>query len=184
MPEERSLRALQLIGDTDASAAHLAAIALHRELVGCGLEVRTLALAPGRRGGLEMDVPAVAPNRRSIAARGQVLKESKWADVVVVHAPRALTIATLAPRRPAGPPVVVAFWDAPTGAPLSKWSVERRVVCDAAQVVVAREDLAAAVTVRHARSSGIEVVPADVRDQGRPRVDGAAWATILSAVAR
>lgn len=184
MPEERSLRALQLIGDTDASTPHLAAVALHRELVECGLGVRTLALAPGRRGGLEMDVPAVAPNRRSIAARGQVLQEAKWADVVVVHAPRALTIATLAPRRAAGPPAVVAFWDPPTGAPLSRWSVERRVVCDAAQVVVASADIATAVAGRYGRRSVIEIVPADVSDQGRPQVDGAAWATILRAVAR
>lgn len=184
MPEERSLRALQLIGDTDASTPHLAAVALHRELAARGLEVRTLALAPGRRGGLEMDVPAVAPNRRSIAARGQVPKESKWADVVVVHAPRALTIATVAPRRHEGPPAVVAFWDPPMGAPLSRWSVERRVVCDAAQVVVADAESAAVVAGRHGRRSGVEVVPADVYDRERPQVDGAAWAAILSEVAR
>jgi hypothetical protein len=58
------------------------------------------------------------------------------------------------------------------------------VVCDAAQVVVASADIAAAVAGRHGRRSGIEVVPADVRDQGRPQVDGAEWVTILSAVAR
>ncbi len=183
MTRSPSLRVLQLIGDTDVLGAHLAALALHRGLVEHGIEVRTLALSPGRRGGLEQDVPAIAPNRWSLAARGQVLAESKWADVVVVHAPRALTLATLAPRRGPSPPVVVAFWESPVGPTSSRHSVARRIVAGAAAIVVADTESAAAVAEHHGRSEGRRVIAADLDDPGRPRPDAATWAQMLREVA-
>ena len=179
MTRAPSLRVLQLIGDTDAAEEHLAALALHRGLVDDGIEVRTLALCPGRRGGLEQDVPAVAPNRRSLAARAQVRSESKWADVVVVHAPRALTLATLAPHRGVGPPMVVAFWSPPVGRAPSRHSIAPRVVAGAAAVVVVDRESAGAVAEQFGRSEGIGVVAADLGDAERPRPDVAAWCQIL-----
>jgi hypothetical protein len=183
VPEHpRPVRILQLIGDTDVVPSQVAALSLHRELVALGLEVRTLALAPGRRGGLEQDVPAIAPGRRSFAARGQVFHESRWADVVVVHAPRALTPATVPSRRSGGPPVVLAFWAAPPSGVAAGWSAESRLVRIAARVVVASESVAAAVRARYGRDHGVVVVPADLGDEGRPVLDGTTWADLLEQV--
>lgn len=99
------LRVLQLIGDTDSTEAHLGAITLHRQLAGVGIEVRTLALAPGRRGGLDDAVPVMAPTRRSWTIRRVLDRESLWADVTLLHAPGALVRRT---RRRTGRPPVVA----------------------------------------------------------------------------
>ncbi|MFZ4433123.1 MAG: hypothetical protein ACOYOQ_08005 [Microthrixaceae bacterium] len=46
--------------------------------------MRTLALAPGRRGGLDADVPVLAPSRRSWALRSQLAEEQRWAEVVLL----------------------------------------------------------------------------------------------------
>lgn len=181
--EGRAVRVLQLIGDTDATPPNVAAFALHRELAANGIEVRTLALAPGRHDGLERDIPAIAPSRWSFAARGLVVKESRWADVVVLHADRALTAATL----PAGGrrvPTVVAAW----GEPPTSWvarRVRRRIMGAAAAVIVPSADLAAAWR----RASGdaptsIEVIGGEIDDPDRPRVDGPAWAGRLVALRR
>ena len=93
-----SVRVLQLVADTDPDPATDAALALHQRLVDHGLEVRTLALAPGARPGHEAILPVIAPARRSLAARSGVHAERRWADVVVLHGPRVLVHATLPPR--------------------------------------------------------------------------------------
>jgi hypothetical protein len=90
------VRVLQVLADTDATAANTAAIELHTTLSGAGLEMRTLALAPGRFGALADTVPAIAPGRRSIAAHTQLHAEQRWADVVVLHGAAAATVAALA----------------------------------------------------------------------------------------
>jgi hypothetical protein len=175
---------LQLIGDTDVAMPQLAALALHRAMSSSGLEVRTLALCPGRRGGLEQDVPAVAPGRRSFAARGQVVHESRWADVVVLHAPRALTAATLPSRRSGPVPVVVAVWEAPPDRRASGWTAEARLVRGADRVVVPSPEVAGAVQRRYSRGDGVVVLSADLTDPGRPVPDGPAWARLLAEVVR
>ena len=81
---------LQVLPDTDDSAANRAAVELHGALVGAGLAVRTVAIAPGRRGGLAGVLPAVSPSRRSLAALGELRRESRWADVVLFHGTRSL----------------------------------------------------------------------------------------------
>lgn len=93
-----SIRVLQFVADTDPDPAADAALALHQRLADRGLEVRTLALAPGNRAGHEALLPVIAPSRRSLAARTGVQTERRWADVVVLHGPRALVSATLPPR--------------------------------------------------------------------------------------
>lgn len=184
MPEERRpLRVLQLIGDTDVVVSHLAALALHRELARAGLEVRTLALAPGRHGGLEQDVPSIAPGRRSFAARGQMFHESRWADVVVLHAPRALTPATVPSRRGERVPVVVAYWEAPIDRVAATWSAEGRLARTAEVLVASSESVATAVRHRNGSAATVRVVPADLGDPGRPVPDGAAWVELLTGAA-
>jgi hypothetical protein len=183
------VRVLQLIGDTDADLPQLAAVALHRALASSGLEVRTLALAPGRAGGLEQDVPAMAPSRRSFAARGMVTGESRWSDVVVLHAPRALTSATAPSRRGGSVPVVVAHWQVPSGR--SGAAVAR--IHAAAHVVVASSASVAASVRDQCHDQlreqlhdpgDVVVVDGDLSDAGRPVVDGIEWARILTGVAR
>ena len=183
---------LQFIGDTDVLAPHLAAMALHRALSERGLEVRTLALAPGPNGGLEHDVPAISPGRGSFAARGVVRAESKWADVVIVHGPRALTHATLQSRSSESSATVVALWQSPADDDPHETSSLRRVgrsivrrILDRADRVIAADP---AVAERWSATVGsavpIDVVPADLSDGARPVVDGDAWSDLLISAAR
>ncbi len=102
------VRVLQFVADTDPDPVVDAALGLHRRLVEHGLEVRTLALAPGNRPGHEALLPVVAPSRRSLAARSGVQVERRWADVVVLHGPRVLVHATLPPRSSDVPTVYVS----------------------------------------------------------------------------
>ena len=172
---------LQLIGDTDADTPHLAAVALHRELNELGLEVRTLALAPGRSAGLEQDVPAMAPSRRSFAARGMVAGESRWSDVVILHAPRALTFATVPSRRGITVPLVVAHWQQPSdpggrGAPA-------RIHAAAHAVVAPSEEVRRWLQAELDDADRVRLAPAELSDPWRPVVDGIEWARILTGAA-
>lgn len=166
-------------------------MALHRVLATRGLEVRTLALAPGAHGGLEQDVPAIAPGRRSFAARSAVRTESKWADVVILHGLRALTSATLWSRSASSPALVVALWqspgeDEPSGR-LSNWTADRsrgrsvvqRILVGADRVIAADPTVAEQWSALFAASVPIEVVRADLDDPRRPVVDGEAWSDLL-----
>ena len=97
-----SLRVLQVVGDTDATDSALGALGLHAAWVARSVEVRTFAIAPGRRRGLEQAIPVLAPGRRSITAHTQFRREARWADVVVLHgAPPALVAALATPRESA-----------------------------------------------------------------------------------
>lgn len=174
------MRLLQLIGDTDVEPSHVAALALHRGLAGAGHEVRTLALAPGRRGGLEVDVPAVAPSRRSFAARGVVSHESRWADAVVLHGPRSLTPATSGLVTSGTRQVVIALWTALPERRSPSWSAHRRMLRAAARTVVPDDDVAASVRRRATGSPRLVVVPSDLGDPGRPVVDTRGWLAVLA----
>jgi hypothetical protein len=189
------VRVLQFIGDTDVEPAHVAALALHRALTNHGVEVRTLALAPGRHGGLEQDVPAVAPSRRSLAARGQVRAEARWADVVVLHGVRALTMATTPSRSTAGPAVVIAHWDRDTtgGSAVTEPPPLRRpelAVTEAASAVVvtsaaAARDLEDRLGGRvRALDHRLVVLPADLADPGRPELDLPGWTQLVQRLGR
>lgn len=77
------LRVLFVLADTDRSVASTAILELHGELVSLGVQMRTVALGPGRRGGLDSVVPVLSPATRSLAAVSQLRREQRWADVVV-----------------------------------------------------------------------------------------------------
>ena len=104
------VRVLQVLADTDASAANTAAMELHSALSGAGVAMRTLALAPGRWGALADTVPAIAPGRRSIAAHTQLHAEQRWADLVVLH---GATVAAVAALAGGDLPQVLVLWDEP-----------------------------------------------------------------------
>lgn len=93
------LRLLQVVASTDPDPDTTAALDLHGSLVAAGIEVRTLAMAPGRRGGLDSHLPVMAPSRRSFAARSGVLGEERWADVVAFHGMATLTVGAWPARR-------------------------------------------------------------------------------------
>ena len=188
------MRVLQLIGDTDAIAEHRAAVELHRSLTAAGLEVRTLALAPGSTGGLEELVPAVAHARTSLAARTQVTQERRWADVVVLHGSRVLGPATLRRRREQPPTVIAASHIAgggtagrcgpsgeaaggeTAGGPIARGAdALRRRVVTAASVLVVDAPGRVAGTARGWNRPADEVVVA---------ADPAGWAEVLSGVVR
>ncbi len=171
-------RVLQLLGDTRTSLANLSALDLHHRLAGAGREVRTLALAPGRGGGLEQDVPTLAPVRRSLAAANQVSNETRWSDLVVLHGERALTLATSPGRMSGTPPVVVALWAPLTGAGF-RWSVAARILRSARVVVVPDQLVADSVTEREDVGVKLEIIPV-VDDP--PHTDGPAWSALLDSV--
>lgn len=79
------VRVLQVLEDTDRTPTHVDALQLHTWLTDAGIEVRTVALAPGRTGGLAATVPAIAPGRRTLAALTQLRAEARWADVVLLR---------------------------------------------------------------------------------------------------
>ena len=127
------IRVLQFVADTDPDPVTGAAIELHRRLVHHGLEVRTLALAPGNQPGHEAELPVIAPTRRSLAARSGVQVERRWADVVVLHGPRALVHATLPPRSGSVPTVYAG--PGPVGAGGAEGRISERFTRRLAAVV-------------------------------------------------
>jgi glycosyltransferase involved in cell wall biosynthesis len=142
------LRVLQVLGDTDDREPSRAALDLHGTLSG-GAELRTIALGPGRRGGLDAVVPVLAPSRASFAARTQLRREARWADVVVLHGGSAAVAARALDQR--GPPAVVALGEEPWG-----WSIAapaRRLRSALARRVVVVTDPGAAERVR---AAGVE----------------------------
>ena len=167
-----------MVGDTDSSVANLAALDLHHRLAAAGREVRTLALAPGRTGGLERDVPSLAPARRSLAAAGQVKLESRWADLVVLHGERSLTFATLPGRLPGAVPVIAALWE-PIAPGRSRWSFVTRVLDSARIVLVPDQTVADSVSVRTRAEPSISVIPTI---GAPPHPDGAAWNRLIDFV--
>lgn len=107
------LRLLQIVGSTDPDPATVDALGLHTSIAEAGIEVRTLAMAPGRRGGLDSQLPVMAPSRRSFAARTAVLGEQRWADVVVFHGLQTLTLGAWPAK--GSPPRLVHLTELPTG---------------------------------------------------------------------
>jgi len=86
-------RILQVVTDTDRRGAQVFATDLHEALVALGHDVRTVALAPGVVGGLE--VPVLGLKRMSGGTLGALRAEVKSADVVVAHGSTTLPACAL-----------------------------------------------------------------------------------------
>jgi hypothetical protein len=95
-----------LLVSTDADDDARLAVDRHRWWTAAGVPVRTLALAPGRLGGLDHVVPVLAPSVRSWSLRGVLRHEVAWAEVVVLVGPAADRRRSLR-LGPEGPPIVV-----------------------------------------------------------------------------
>ncbi len=179
------IRVLQFVADTDPDPATDAAIALHRRLIAHGLEVRTLARTPGNQPGYEAELPVIAPTRRSLAARSGVQTERRWADVVVLHGPRALVHATLPPR--SSPVPTVYAGPGPVGAADAAGRISDRFTRRLAAVVtttlvVADPPLLSAPVPGDGTGEPGEHLP----EQHRIPIDaaaGAEWATLLRQLA-
>ena len=91
-------RILQVLANPDPSPATFAAVELHRWLATEGWDVRTVAAAPGRRRGLQADIPPMAHSARSFAAVTQFRRESEWADAVLLRGRRTSFLARFAGR--------------------------------------------------------------------------------------
>jgi hypothetical protein len=158
---------LQVLSDTDDSDDSRFALDLHARLTDRGLEVRTMALGPGHRGGLESRVPVMSPSRRSIAAHTQLRREQRWADVVVLRGEGPAMTAGLARVR-AAPPAVVAL-----GEEARRWAqhpvparARRLVERGIAALVVTDHPAAVAVAAplgRHPQDLVVIPVGVDVR---------------------
>lgn len=105
------VRLLLVLPDTDASADNERVLKLHRDLAAAGIEVRTVAIGPGPRGGLDAAVPVLAPSRRSPAAITQLRREQRWADVVACSGGRAARVQALGGSRRRVPVVVLPRQD-------------------------------------------------------------------------
>lgn len=105
-----ALRVLFVLADTDRSEESTAILDLHRGLVSLGVQMRTAALGPGRRGGLDSMLPVLSPATRSIAAVSQLRREQRWADVVVCWGSTTSVIQRLSGSR-RRTPTVIGFRD-------------------------------------------------------------------------
>lgn len=106
------LRVLFVLDDTDDTTRSAVVLGLHRELAATGVQMRTVALGPGRRGGLDRIVPVLAPASRSLSAVTQLRREQRWADVVVCWGSVASLIQRLGGSRGRIPTVTVGNGDA------------------------------------------------------------------------
>lgn len=93
------IRVLAVLDDTDRDDTGLVALELHAALSARGLEMRTVALGPGRSGGLDEVVPVLGPSPRSLASLLQLRREVRWADVAAGHGPASLAALRRVVRR-------------------------------------------------------------------------------------
>lgn len=99
--DDRSVDVLQVVTDDDRRGAQVFARDLHEALETTGVGVRTVALARGASGGL--DVPVLGERRLGRATLAALRRECSRASVVVAHGSTTLpacAIATLGTRAP------------------------------------------------------------------------------------
>lgn len=162
------LRVLQVLGDTDDVDDARFALDLHHALSGRSIEVRTIALGPGRVGGLEGLVPVMSPSRRSIAAHTQLRREQRWADVVILRGHGPATVAGLAGTG-GGPPSVLTLGEEArrwTGDPVP--SRVRRLVDRGTRLVVTHDSARSVAVALGREPSDPAVVPYGVPTRSAP----------------
>jgi len=89
-----TLDVLQVVTSTDRRGAEVFAVELGRALDGLGLRVRTVALAPGPSGGL--DVTALGPRPLAFSTLRRLRGAAGDASIVVAHGSRTLPACALA----------------------------------------------------------------------------------------
>ncbi len=189
------MRVLQLIGDTDAIAEHRAAVELHRSLSAVGLEVRTLALAPGSTGrargarsggcacphltgGADPGDPGTALGRRRGPARlaGAGPRHAASPTGATSHGHRGASHIAGGGTAGRGGPSGEAAGGETAGGPIARGAdALRRRVVTAASVLVVDAPGRVAGTARGWNRPADEVVVA---------ADPAGWAEVLSGVVR
>ena len=88
-----SLTILQVVTDTDRRGAQVFATDLHDALVRRGRQVKTVALAPGVVGGLEL--PTLGPTRKHPSTINALRTACREVDVVVAHGSTTLPLCAL-----------------------------------------------------------------------------------------
>lgn len=87
------MRILQLVTDDDRRGAQVFGVSLHAELAARGHTVRTVALASGREGGL--DLPILGPRRVSPQTLAAAYGHARQADVMVGHGSTCLLVGSM-----------------------------------------------------------------------------------------
>ena len=103
---EGAVRVLFVLADTDRTDVAAEVLGLHRALVSQGVQMRTVALGPGRLGGLDNLVPVLSPATRSLGAITQLRREQRWADVVVCWGGTTAMVQRLGGSRRRTPTVI------------------------------------------------------------------------------
>lgn len=149
------MRVLQILTDTADTISNLAALRHHQVLARHGLDVRTLAVAPGNGTLVPQVVPTMAPSARSIAAFTQLRRELRWPDVVMAvdRVPRAVR------GRSAVPVVVVSG----TGTRRSGLVEAARMEPNVRGIVVPAGDGVTSMDIGHIRTPHDPVLEPDHR---------------------
>lgn len=144
---------------------------LHHGLADAGIEVRTLALAPGRGRFPTLSIPAMSPSPRSLAAHTQLRREQRWADVVVLRGATVAAAAGLTPVR-AGPPSLLHLTDE-----VSAWehgrvpARVRRYLRSGPGLVVTHEGARSLAAVLGVDPTDVAVIPDGVAVSRSPDAD-------------
>jgi glycosyltransferase involved in cell wall biosynthesis len=154
-----TLRVLQVVTDTDRRGAQVFATDLEGALTEQGVAVRTVALAPGSAGGL--DVPVLGNTRLSAAGLRALRVAARECDVVVGHGSTTLPACALALFGSGVPFVYRQISDSSFWASTPARRARVRVGLSRAARVVALWDGAAAVLTESfgVRADRITVVP-------------------------
>jgi glycosyltransferase involved in cell wall biosynthesis len=173
---------LQVVTDTDRRGAQVFATDLHAALVRRGREVRTVALAPGAVGGLDLDV--LGPSRKHPSTINALRDASRDASVVVAHGSTTLPLCALV-RPTTRTPFVYrqisesTFW---AGSRARRWRV--RAALRAASRVIALWS-GSADTLHDTFGVGrhkLRVVPNGVPPERFPPIDRATTPTARSSL--
>ncbi len=168
------MRVLQVLGTTDADDDADASLDLHRGLAHLGVEVRTLALAPGRTAGFQTEIPTMGPSVRSLAAVTQLRREQRWADVVVLRGEAPVAAAGWLPARGAPPTVLQLGCDAWDGKGAGVPTRVRRLAQRGIRVVVPHRSARWVGPMLGITSDEVEVIACGVDVGGVVPSDGSA----------
>jgi glycosyltransferase involved in cell wall biosynthesis len=94
LSDDLPVRVLQVVTDDDRRGAQVFACELQRALAEPGWQIDTVALAPGRVGGL--DICTLGRSRHSLGTIRALRRKSRHADIVVAHGSTTLPVTALA----------------------------------------------------------------------------------------